>query len=66
MKTERITRAETRVFGIVLEKLVQMSARNRRANPCWRTMRTTLEHLDNWKGAARWRPTGKVTGKDGK
>lgn len=60
MKVERITKDETRAFGNVLEKLVGMSGRSRRSNICWKTMRTTLEHLGNWKNAARGKP-GKFT-----
>lgn len=57
MKIERITRQETGVFATVLEKLVAMSAKSRRSNPCWKTMRSTLDHLGNWKNAPRGKPT---------
>lgn len=56
MKIERITRDEVRFFATVLAKLVAMSPKSRRANPCWRVMRSTLEHLGNWKNAGRGKP----------
>lgn len=62
MKINRITKDEVMVFATVLEKLVAMSGRSRRSNPCWRVMRSTLEHLGNWKQAPRWKPKGFVHG----
>jgi hypothetical protein len=44
-----LTRSEVRTFAVVLDKLVAMKSSSRRRNPCWRYMRSTLEHLGNWK-----------------
>ncbi len=59
---QRVTAMEEQVFGEVLEKLLKMTPKARRANRSWTALRAVCETIGNWKKA----PRGKAGFPEGK